>query len=529
MEKEDNIDIIYKEIINSDENNKNEDKINFKELLKIGFFIIINIIFYIILSFISIELINYLGDKYLLQVNNARLIVSLLSFLGMVVFIIFTNGYINKIINLLIIYDLQKSEIDLLSLNNISKKNIITIIIYLIKRKRYRWIGPTLLLILTFFNNLFFSRVIKIYAINKLIPINIYIPKYTNNEQIDETFKKIDYLENGDTTYIIGNIPNTITWINSDTIGAVNNQLLKNFNTFEILDNITLPTFTSNCILPENSWQSDKIVNISNVDTSDILFMNLTNNEFGYGSKKTNPLWSNGVAMSLLGGMYNSTKTSNRFLLDEIIALRINGKYINNLNESNIYGLTIKCYTILEFISAKIYINGTIINKNDNKIQDVGLSSLSIYGRLNTRNALVRDNILDVQYKPGPIAKSLFLTNNNTLIENISPNISKTLSEFYGLLWPQDAFTKYMSDGLGFQNNIISYSEIDYILLIIWIGIWIGLTLISCFSVYNLFNIEHNEITIFKYIKEENNYNSKFNIHLVKNGNDLLYELKKSN
>ena len=48
MEKEDNIDIIYKEIINSDENNKNEDKINFKELLKIGFFIIINIIFYII-------------------------------------------------------------------------------------------------------------------------------------------------------------------------------------------------------------------------------------------------------------------------------------------------------------------------------------------------------------------------------------------------------------------------------------------------------------------------------------------------
>lgn len=65
MEKEDNIDIIYKEIINSDENNKNEKKINFKELLKIGFFITINIIFYIILSFISIELINYLGDKYL--------------------------------------------------------------------------------------------------------------------------------------------------------------------------------------------------------------------------------------------------------------------------------------------------------------------------------------------------------------------------------------------------------------------------------------------------------------------------------
>ncbi len=92
MEKEDNIDIIYKEIINSDENNKKENKINFKELLKIGFFITINIIFYIILSFISIELINYLGDKYLLQVNNARLIVSLLSFLGMVVFIIFTNG-----------------------------------------------------------------------------------------------------------------------------------------------------------------------------------------------------------------------------------------------------------------------------------------------------------------------------------------------------------------------------------------------------------------------------------------------------
>lgn len=520
----DKLNIICKEIINEEKIKKDIKKINFKKLLKISLFIVTNTIFYVILSFISVKLINYLGDVYLLQVNNARLIVSLLSLLGMIVFMVFTSNYINKIINFLIIYDLQKTGIDLLSLNNISKKNIISIIFYLLKKRNYRWIAPTLLLILSFFNNLIFSRVIKIYAINKQIPIIIDIPKYTNNEQINETFKKINLLDNGDTTYVIGDTPNTITWIDENVVGAVNINLLMNLKTFDILDNITLPTFTSNCILPENKWNPDNLVNISNVDTSDILIMNITNNEFGYGNKNTNPLWQNGVAMSLLGGTYNSTKSLNRFLLEDIIALRINGNYINKLNSSNIYGMTIKCYTILEFISAKIYINGTIINKNINVIQDTGFSSLTIYGKINTRNALIRDNILDVEYKPGPIAKSLFLINNNSLIENVSPNISKTLSKMYALLWPKDGFTKHMSNGLGFKTYIISYSEIDYKLLTIWVLIWIILTFFSCISIHNLYNIEHNEVTLFNYIKEENDLNKNFIINLNEKNNLLYYK-----
>lgn len=215
---EDNSELIYKEIVKENTLEKKYeiiDKINIKDLFRISSFIIINVIIYIIFSVISIKLINYLGDNYLLQVNNARLIISILSLIGTFLFMIITSNAINKIINLLIVYDLQKSGIDLISLNKISKKNIITIIKYIFKKRNGRWIAPVLLLSLPFFNNLFFNRVINIYAINKQIPKIINIPKYTNDNQIKNTLEKINYLNNGDTTYIIGNTPNTITWINN--------------------------------------------------------------------------------------------------------------------------------------------------------------------------------------------------------------------------------------------------------------------------------------------------------------------------
>lgn len=525
---EDNSELIYKEIVKENTLEKKYeiiDKINIKDLFRISSFIIINVIIYIIFSVISIKLINYLGDNYLLQVNNARLIISILSLIGTFLFMIITSNAINKIINLLIVYDLQKSGIDLISLNKISKKNIITIIKYIFKKRNGRWIAPVLLLSLPFFNNLFFNRVINIYAINKQIPKIINIPKYTNDNQIKNTLEKINYLNNGDTTYIIGNTPNTITWINNtNTVGSVNNKLLTNYNNFEVLDNITLPTFTSNCILPEYIWEPDNLVNISVIDTTDISIMKLTNFEFGNGSNYTNNLWPNGVPMSIIDRIYNSTLSLDRFLIENIIALRINGNYIKNLNSSHIYGLTIKCYTILEFVSAKIYINGTIINKNENKIQDKGLSILSKYGMINTINALLRDSILDVQYKPGPIAKTLFIINDNNLIENINPNISQTISKMYSLLWPEDAFTKDISNGLGFQTYIVSFSELNILLLIIWILIWFILIIVSCISIYNLINIEHDEITIFRYIKDINNLNNKDTIvYLVENENNRLY------
>lgn len=143
---------------------------------------------------------------------------------------------------------------------------------------------------------------------------------------------------------------------------------------------------------------------------------------------------------------------------------------------------------------------------------------------INTINALLRDSILDVQYKPGPIAKTLFIINDNNLIENINPNISQTISKMYSLLWPEDAFTKDISNGLGFQTYIVSFSELNILLLIIWILIWFILIIVSCISIYNLINIEHDEITIFRYIKDINNLNNKDTIvYLVENENNRLY------
>jgi hypothetical protein len=145
---------------------------------------------------------------------------------------------------------------------------------------------------------------------------------------------------------------------------------------------------------------------------------------------------------------------------------------------------------------------------------------------LNTVNAILRDNILDVHYKPGPIAKSLFTLNDKNLIENISPNISQTISSLYALLWPNDSFPKSVSSGLGYKTNIISFSDINITLLIIWICIWFILIILSCISIYNLLYIEHNQLSLFKYRENRNEINENINVHFVKNEkNNLFYKI----
>lgn len=326
----------------------NIKKIKLYKILKIYIFLTICIIIYVILIFGSTYLINYLGNKNNLQVNDARLIVSLFGILGTICFTLLANNNIQKMLKLLLIYDLQNTGIDILTLNKIGNgtSNILFLIKHIIKTKNYKWIFPNLLWIICCLNGLWFSRSITINAINKQEKIQTNVSQYITQEQINSIKEDLPNIDKGYTTYIMGDYSNIITWIDNSTI-SINNYLLQNFYEYEKIDNIILPSFTSNCVNPENNWKSDDIVNISDINVNDKIIMDYTNNEF---------------------------------LLTDIIALRVNGTYINKFNSSHIYGLTIKCYTILEYINATIYKNGTVISTNKNNIKDDNLWILSLYG-----------------------------------------------------------------------------------------------------------------------------------------------------
>jgi hypothetical protein len=451
-------------------------------------------------------LINYLGDKHFLQVDIARFIVSILGVFGTLCFIILANDIIQKIFRILLLHDLKKTGINLVILNKIGQgnPNLIYLVKHIIKVKNYKWIFPIILWIFCSFNGLWFSRSILIYAINKNIPENTNVPTYVSSSQFIQVNNNINLLEKGYTNYIMGDYPNVLTWFNNSNkniVGTVNTNILNKYYEYEKIDNIVIPTFTSNCIKPENTWKSDNISNVNYVNISDNLIMNITNNEFGIGEENYLNLSLNGVSMSLVGGMYNSTLSTNRFLLMDIIALRVNGTYIENLDKNHIYGLEIKCYTILEYMSATIYKNGTILNINK-KVDDKNIWPLSIYGRLNTRNALIRDNVLDIWYFPGPIARSLFINNNNTNHikgMELSNNINDIFSKIYATLWNKDAFVEGLSTGIAYKQYIVSFSNINYYVMMVWIILYFIIGFISFYNIYQLQDIEHNMFNIFTF------------------------------
>lgn len=486
---------------NLEKNNLELKRLKFLELLKIAFWFIFCLVIYIVLSIVSHVIINYLGENKLLSIDTARLIVTLLGLLGTILFNLICSDKIQKILRLLLIYDFENTGIKIEILDKIEKGSMFILLKHALFVKNYKWLCFICFWILCLINSVIFSRTIIINAVNKYVPSNIYVPQYASEEQIINVSTTIDFINDGGyTTYIMGEFPNTVTWFN-DTSISINNYLLNDYYEYEKIENLTSVSFTSNCINTQKTWQSDNTVNISNIYIDNNLIMNYTNNEFQFNND-TIALSSNGVSMSLLGGMYNSSLSSNRFLLLDIIALRINGTYIKNLNSNHIYGLTINCYTILEYVNTTIFKNGTVIEFNKNNIKN-DLWPLSVYGRLVTRNALVRDNLLDKWYIPGPITRSLFVNENDKLTTVFSNDINRLFSKFYASIWNKDSFVQSKSNGVGYKLYIVSKSKLNYYVLIIWIIIWIFIILICFGSIYNILNLEYSTSSLLFYVKKE--------------------------